>query len=389
LQSETTTSLYQQRQSLASDLANKQGPEAAGLREQLAQLDARIESDGKTELTNLQDAVTSGASEIADLKTQLRSLAVTGGMPALLVTNLYALQQNAQLARSQYQSLLSRQQQLVVEATLQLADSRLVSPALPPSSPVWPNWHLSLTLGSLAGFALAVGSALLRDSFVGGFTSLDHLEAVLGTPALASILWRRKSRHHLDAFSIADLMRLAPLSTYAESIRKLQVGVTHALRRVHERTSSAARGGVVLVSSVAPGDGKTTIALSLARAFAASGHSTLLIDGDLRLPRLHQHLGIEPAAGLGELLQGSGAGPKLPEILITDPMADLRVIVGANRSDSPTDRLLRWAKTSQPAAKAAITALREAMPTGSEIVSVINQQRTSPPQSDYDREYQG
>lgn len=64
---------------------------------------------------------------------------------------------------------------------------------------------------------------------------------------------------------------------------------------------------VILVTSAMQHEGTTTVATQLAASFARSGDTTLLIDGDLRQPSIHSAFGLEPGAGLAELLRGEVA----------------------------------------------------------------------------------
>ena len=82
------------------------------------------------------------------------------------------------------------------------------------------------------------------------------------------------------------------------------------------------------------------MALSLARAYALAGMSTLLIDCDLRKPGVHKLLGLEASEGLLEYLSRSTDASDLRSILTVDPIGGARVIVGSNRSDIATDQLL-------------------------------------------------
>src|SRR5690606_16241462 len=89
-----------------------------------------------------------------------------------------------------------------------------------------------------------------------------------------------------------------------------------------------------------PGEGKTTIALSLARAYAQAGKKTLIVDCDLRHPALHTHLGIAPEAGLFDYLAGRGEAGTLASTILRDNDTGLSVLVGSKRSDIPTDQLI-------------------------------------------------
>jgi succinoglycan biosynthesis transport protein ExoP len=233
---------------------------------------------------------------------------------------------------------------------------------------------------------------------------------------VATAVPRQKGRSEKE--SLANLMVTSPLSVFAESIRRLRATLEQSLRSsVH--ADEEAGGKIVMVCSTAPNEGKTTLALALARSYALSGQRTLLIDCDLRKPSLHRHLGIEPSQGLLEFLTTDNS-KELSAIISKDVITDATLIVGARRSDLPTDQLLtgpsfqrllraarrtfdivvidtppvgpvvdslyvapfadaivfitRWSSTSQLDAKHALASLQGARRPSTEIVAVINQQ---------------
>lgn len=410
LQSSALAELARQR----SELAGRPATEVADLGEKLAALDIRLRDTASVEVAGLRNAITSAQQQEAELRQQLRQLVLDSALPAAILTDLYGLRQNAELARNQYQLLLSRLQDLETQADLQVADSRIVSPALPPQSPDFPNRPLIMALAGLVAIGLGIALAFLYENFIGGFTSEAQLGSVLKT-RVAGAIPRQKARP--DKESLANLMVAAPLSVFAESVRRLRATLQQTLRSKEPQAED--KGRVIMVSSTAPSEGKTTLALSLARSYALSGSRTLLIDCDLRKPSLHRHLGLEPSHGLLEFLDGNEMDGLTP-IISADTMTDATFIVGAHRSDVPTDQLLtgqsfarlmraarhtfdvvildtppvgpvvdalyvaptadaivfvtRWVSTSQLDAKEALASLAEAKAPSTEIVAIINQQ---------------
>jgi capsular exopolysaccharide synthesis family protein len=256
-------------------------------------------------------------------------------LPVEVLTRLYEFQQSADLARNQYESLLARSGDLQVQAELQIADSRIVSRALPPSQPSFPNPPLILMLAGLGGLGLGVGLAFVYENFVGGFSSESQLGLVTRLPVVGDIPLQKLPP---DARSVADTLISAPLSRYSESIRRARAGLDQHLRGMRDEKGEGGR--VIMVSSSVPQEGKTALALSLARAYAQSGSKTLLIDCDLRRPAIHKHLGVEPAVGLFEFLAARTEAETLSSIIMRDEETRLSVIVGSKRSDIPTDQLI-------------------------------------------------
>lgn len=141
------------------------------------------------------------------------------------------------------------------------------------SLPEKPVWHLVLAAGFVGGAAAGVLLAALRCLFDDSVPSVDAAEACLGVSTLAVV---PRSRHM--KFRRGRLHVPAPGDTEGEAFRLLRT--TLALRE----NGGGARA--ILFTSACPGEGKTCCSINYAAAVAQSGLRTLLIDGDLRRPKL-------------------------------------------------------------------------------------------------------
>lgn len=343
LRDEAVASLERQRSDLLRRLeaAEAGGDVAASLRQGVDDLEQQLNAAVQTAVAGLQQQVQVSQARTSELRTELRQAVLSSELPAEILTNIYSLQQSAEIARTLYQTLLTRQQDLRTQAALQVPDSRVVAEATPPSSPSFPNPRLILSLAALAGLALGVGAAFLIENFVGGFTDAGQAQSVLHLPVAATVPRQKiPKRASGEALSVADNLIVAPLSNYSESIRRIKLAVEQATRRPGFSDSGRRQGIVVVVSSAAPNEGKSTIALSLMRAFGMGGRTTLLIDCDMRRPSIHKQLGIEPSEGLLDYLTARQEAPSLEAILAVDEESGAKIIRGSRRSDVPTDPLL-------------------------------------------------
>jgi succinoglycan biosynthesis transport protein ExoP len=416
LQSEAINTLNEQRAALARQLSDTDAGSIAAidLRAQLQELEDTMSLQAGSELAALRAELPSLQSQADTLRRDLRSGLMQSNLPVDILTQLYALQQSSELVRTQYQTLLARNSDLQVQADLQVADSRIVAPALAPLSPSFPNPRLILLLAGFAGLGLGVGLAFVYEHYLGGFTSEDQVAAVLKVPVLAEIP-RQKGVDQTDGHSVADMLVEAPLSIYSEAVRRIRSGIDNALRR--RGTASEGKGVVIMVSSTSPGEGKSTLSLSLMRAYALSGKRTILIDADMRKPSLHRHIGLTPETGLAETLLGTSPEKQMA---VRDPKSTAMLLLGSRTSDIPTDQLVmsddfnrlidacrssfdvtiidtppvgpvvdgthiapyadailfvtRWSVTNQTEAKRAVSRLLEGCDYPPVILSVLNQQ---------------
>ncbi len=333
LQSQTLDTLRQRQVSIQDQLASV----AAGsqtevdLRAELARVVSDLSSDANSQLSGLRAQIASSQARAADLQLQLRSSVLSSDLPPAIVTNIYELQQTAELARSQYQTLLTRLTDLEAQSFLQVADSRIISEALVPDDPSFPDTRLLLALAVIGSLAIGIGLAFLRENVIGGFTSDVQLSSVLKMPVVSSVP-RQRVPDTAKGESLADLLVTLPFSHFSEAIRRLQVGVDQSVRRSWGGGGNLAP--VAMITSANANEGKTTLSLSLARAYALAGKKTLLIDCDLRKPSINVHLGMPASVRLLNYLNDSGEKLNLESIAVTDKLTSARVILGARKADA-------------------------------------------------------
>jgi len=317
--------------------------DAANLRAALADIDSSLANQSGMALGQLRGEITTQSQQEAQARDALREALLQADLPSDTLADLFNLQQSATVARNQYQILLSREQDFGALANLQIADARIVSPALAPTSASFPNKKLILAMAVIAALGVGVGLAFLNEYFIGGITSASQLQNVLQTRVAVSVPSMARPD---DSAVLADMVITDPLSPYAETFRKLRAATDLALRD-GQRENPAGRprdedaGSVILVGSALPAEGKSTSALTLARTYAAAGQNTLLIEADLRKPVLVKQLGFKNAPG--GLLSLIGSGSEREEraiVTVADPMSPLSILVAGGRSTMPTDQML-------------------------------------------------
>jgi capsular exopolysaccharide synthesis family protein len=199
---------------------------------------------------------------------------------------------------------------------------RVISgPTLNPS-PVSPRTKLNLAIGLLAGLALGIAQALIRQAMDPTFRSREQLAEVTKLPTLGWLNFDRAARTQPILSPTADR------SPRAEAFRQLRTN----LRFVD--AASPIRS--LAVTSAIEEEGKSTTAVNLAISFAQSGRRTLLIDADLRKPQLARYLDLEPAAGLTSVLIGEAA---LAEVVQDWGPSGLQVLTSGPLPPNPTELL--------------------------------------------------
>ncbi|MBN9333392.1 tyrosine-protein kinase domain-containing protein [Devosia sp.] len=240
-----------------------------------------------------------------------------------------AAQQNLDIARYQHTRLLQRAQELDELAGLQMADARLVAPATIPVEASFPDVRTTMAIVGLFGFVAALAAAFTLDGLASGVRSTAELAEAVGVPAAVGM--PRVSMLRFDGTSHADQVITAPLSPFSEGMRTLQLNL--------QRHLTAGAGQVIFVLSPGDGEGKTTTALGLARAFDAAGRGVLLLDADVRAAALRRHVDVPLSGGFEQVLAGQLDIGRVAGLVRRDPLSRLSVLVNSDRSEAPAEAL--------------------------------------------------
>lgn len=239
------------------------------------------QSNGEAEAT-FKSAVVHIKQQIASLTTHPKS-ALTGTQLAV------------------YEDELARLTPLTKTANT----AQVVEPAAVPSSPTSPKPKRDALIGLMIGAVVALLIAFLRDSLDRRLRTARDIEACLQLPIVGHVRQAIMGRVPYLAKDAGD---------HAPDIEAARI-----LRRNLEFLSIDHPPRSVLITSGIPGEGKTTVAASLAFALAAASKRVLLVEGDLRRPVLASRLALEPTPGLSEYLAGE-ASPE--QILRSVPIGE-------------------------------------------------------------------
>lgn len=195
------------------------------------------------------------------------------------------LQRRVEIAENLYGTLRQRYEEARLAAVSSLPDLRVLDRASVPFAPVADRRPLIVGGFALGALGLALLGVLLLDRVDRRVRYPEQVTGGMGLPVLGAVPTSR------GAFAATG---------------KAAAQITEAFRELRLSLQHAHGGGPMLlaIASAESGDGKSTVAACLARAFAEQGHRTLLVDGDIRRGNLHRTLGCPRSPGLTDILAG-------------------------------------------------------------------------------------
>ena len=155
-----------------------------------------------------------------------------------------------------------------------------------------PNVKANLAIGIVAGLIIAMLGAVLREMFDKGINDASDVQSIVRDPVLASV-----PKTHAVSNGVPAVIT-KPRGRAAEEIRRLTTNISFVTPKDLNQPN------VIIVTSTNPREGKTTVSVNMAAAFAEKGKSVLLIDADVRHPSVAPALGMNSGVGLVSLLAG-------------------------------------------------------------------------------------
>lgn len=226
------------------------------------------------------------------------------------------INQRLSIAQQNVRRFINRREQLKIQAVQTTVPWQILEPPFEPSRPISGNTR-GLILGVIAGVVAGAGVAYLAEKIDNKFHTVDDVKEDTSLPIIGIIPFERElqtlgersessklagQREEENGLSNGHRQRFFPI---LESIFGSSFSFREAFQSLHTNLSFMNPDHPVkslVISSSIPAEGKSTVALSLGQAAAAVGKRVLLVDADLRLPKLHQLLELPNQYGLSNVL---------------------------------------------------------------------------------------
>jgi capsular exopolysaccharide synthesis family protein len=280
----------------------------------VTELIEREEKKIKTEaiggaLVGLRSELEAATRRENQLRATYMSEMSTANVQGVAETQLTTLKREIETNRSLLDNYTQKQkeQELAIDGS-RPDNIKSSSPAMTPTSPIGPQRTRNIMVAFLISLAAGVGLAFLMDYLDDSVRTSDDVGRHLGLPTLALIphhntvdkrsaaLVASNGNGNGNGASMALITLKDRRSPIAEAYRHLRTSLLFS--------SAGKPPQTILVTSSQPSEGKTTTAINTAITLAQSDVDVVIIDCDLRRPRLHSHFGLENTHGLTNYLSG-------------------------------------------------------------------------------------
>lgn len=311
---EQISTLQQERETLPAEISQKSNPATPEERNALEQKKARLE---QVEL--LLPLYEQSYTDLIVYGKQVDGANTSSGSQLTLLNTTQSLYQQI------YVSVLDNLESVRLAGLQNTPNVVEIESAVIPEEPIKPKPLLNSLLGGIVGLMLTTGILILNEHLDNTLKTSDQVEQLLGLSVIGYIGETKND----DGQSMGLYVDEQPRSPTAEAFRSLRTNIEFASVEKPIKT--------ILVTSSEPGIGKTIISANLAAIFAQKGWNILLLDADLRRPRVHRVLNIQNHIGLTDLLRGSH---KISEVIqMPDKKVEMAVISSGGLPPNPAELL--------------------------------------------------
>lgn len=306
----------------------------AKLDEKIKVLKAGIFASSPEEVKNLSQKIIEEEIKNGSLKTTLTELNVVvrryderfNKLPKTSI-ELARLQRNRESLEKLYTLVEEKYQEAMINEQSQPGNVLIIDDARTPYSPSKPNRALIIIVGLLIGVGLAFGYVFLKNYFDNTIKTPEDLQkkninVLAWIPRIEDLTLKESSKFDFIVLNEPD-------SVTSESFRALRT-------RIQFSRPDKDSLKTIVITSPAPQEGKTFVTINLAGSFAQSDKKVLLVDCDLRKPRVHRVFDLNKEPGLIDYLVGE---KKLEEITHKSEMKNLSIITSGTIPPNPAEML--------------------------------------------------
>jgi len=365
--------LKQQKQKIL-ELLEQEASAVLGTSQVSDKINSQVSSPNPIRLALTQDLI-AATNEIRVLRVRRTALAEAEAEfrqqlkdSTELAKEYEEMNQRLEIAQGNLKRFIDRREQLKIQAVQKTLPWQVLEPPNQPNQPITGNTR-GLILGVIAGLLAGAGAAYLAEKIDNTFHSPDEVKERSRLPILAVIPFVKALQAMKDEHEEFDVLSPSYGNAKAETEAQPQLhgaekkepqapitenfffAFTEAFKTLHINLSFMKPDQAVtslVISSCVPGEGKSTVALNLARAAATVGKRVLLVDADLRRPKLHQIFELPNQYGLSNVIS---TGLSFEEAMQESPTDENLYLLTSGPTPPDSNRLLASERMKQLAAE--------------------------------------
>lgn len=307
----------------AAELSSTYGPGHPKIREIKAQLrgvKAKVKVEVQKVVDALQHEAQAAAARYQSLRQNVQQIQSTMGQMNEKAIRLHELERQAEANRSLLHNFLDRSKETSAQEGMSEPDATIISNASVPFRPSYPPTGMIILLAVIGGGLFGSLLALFAENLDRTFRTSEQIERTTHLPTLAMIPAVRTRRH------LARYAAERPDSAFSEAVRNLN---TQLLMSNGNHVPK-----LVMLTSAAPREGKSRIAIAMATLAAHAGRRVIIVDCDWKRPVVHSFFRHAAGPGLADLLSG-GSTPE--EAVYRDPATGVHAIFAGHLAHLESD----------------------------------------------------
>ncbi len=278
-----------------SELSKKYGPKHPRMitaNNELAALKTKKKQQLEKAIMTIQNEYQLAQSYEKGLKERLDQTKFQTAQLGEKSIQLKILKRKVETNRFLYDALVKTMKERGITEQNQSVNVWVIEKAKIPEYPASPRKKRNILLGIILGLFGGIGLAFFLEYLDNTIKTPEDVEEKLNMPVIAAIDKQKMA----PGQSIASLVIENPSSLVAENFK--------ALRTSLFLSSAETPPKIIMVTSMTPGEGKSSISTGLAAVIAQAGKKVLLIDADMRRPTIHKVFGLDHTTGLSSFLAG-------------------------------------------------------------------------------------
>jgi len=276
-------------------------PEMVRLKNQMETIQKRIDGEINKILTGIKNDYESNLRRESLLRQVFEQQKVRVMEMKDRAIQYNILKREADTNKELYKGLLQKMKEAGVSAGITASNIQIVDQAEWPTNPYKPNKRLNLLLAAVVGLFLGVGLAFFFEYLDNTIKTPEDVEQLIRLPSFGMVpdisSHRRRQLEKGATYPVELITHGHPKSMLSEAYRNIRTSI---LLSFSERPPKR-----IAITSPNPSEGKTTTVINTAIALSQTGASVIIIDTDLRKPRIHKIFTEENGVGLSNFLSGN------------------------------------------------------------------------------------